>query len=528
MYCKEPELTKQGLLKGYFRKALFSNQEVSGEWREEMILEAKNVQKEFGPTIALDRAYIQLRSGEVNALAGENGAGKSTILKAIAGVHRMDAGTITIDGREVEIRDTKDAVANGISIVFQESTINPFISISENIFMDRLHTFAKPVVGIDWKRLNESAQEILDGMESGIDVKTDIRSLNLGQWKLIEVARALSYHPQILLLDESTAFLNHTETVSFINSVKKLRKDGMAIGFVSHHMQEIYELADRITVMRDGKFIVEMLRSEVTQERLESAMVGRSIGDKLYPERRQTPSEKTVLRVEHLSVENQLSDASFELREGEILGIGGLKQSGGDAIINAIYGAVTANGGKITVGNETYTATKPVQSLKRKIALLPGERTLEGLIVNFSIGDNIVMSAGPRKGVLRDRKKEKELVNRYIEQVKIKTDNPNNQASSLSGGNMQKVVIGKCLATDPRILLLNNPTRGIDISARQEIYTLIRGLANEGMSIIMLTEDLLELLGMSDRILITRHNKISKIFEENNGLTEEDVISYIV
>ena len=493
-----------------------------------MILEARDVRKAFGPTIALDKAYVQLRSGEVTALVGENGAGKSTILKAIAGVHSMDAGTITIDGKKVEIHNMKEAAANGISIVFQESTINPYISIAENIFIDRLHEYGKLLVGIDWKRINKDAQEILDSMESGIDVKSDIRSLNLGQWKLVEVARALSYNPKVLLLDESTAFLNHNETVSFISSVKKLREKGLAIGFVSHHMQEVYDLADRITVMRDGKFIVEMLRNEVTQERLESAMVGRNIGEKLYPPRRETPATKVVLKAENLQVDGQLKGATFELKEGEILGIGGLKESGGDAIIDAIYGAVPISGGSVTVNGETYTSTVPVESLNRKISLLPGERTLEGLIVNFSIADNIVMSAGPKKGVLRDKQKEKELVERYVDKVKIKTNNPNNPANSLSGGNMQKVVIGKCLATDPKVLLLNNPTRGIDISARQEIYNLIRKLASEGMSIIMLTEDLLELLGMSDRIIITRNFEISKIFEENNNLTEEDVISYIV
>ena len=493
-----------------------------------MILKAKDIRKTFGPTIALDNAQVELKDGEVNALVGENGAGKSTILKAIAGVHSMDSGEIMIDGQKVDIHNTNDAIANGISIVFQESTINPFITIAENIFIDRLHQYKKFGRGIDWKRINEDAQEILHSMESGIDVKTDIHALNLGQWKLIEVARALSYHPKILLLDESTAFLNHNETVSFISSVKKLRERGMAIGFVSHHMQEIYELADRITVMRDGKFIVEMLREEVTQERLEAAMVGRNIGDKLYPEKSKNKNAETILKVEHLTVENQLTDASFELKKGEILGIGGLKQSGGDAIVDAIYGAVPMDGGSITMDGDTYTSTTPIQSLNRKIALLPGERTLEGLIVNFSIADNIVMSAGPKKGVLRDKKREKELVDQYIKEVMIKTKNPSNPASSLSGGNMQKVVIGKCLATNPKVLLLNNPTRGIDISARQEIYSLIRGLANEGMSIIMLTEDLLELLGMSDRILITRNKEISKIFDENNGLTEEDVISYIV
>ena len=493
-----------------------------------MILEAKNVRKEFGNTLALDEAYVMLKSGEVTALVGENGAGKSTLLKAIAGVHDMDKGEILIDGKQVEISNMNDAYKNGISIVFQESTINPFISISENIFIDRLHEYSKPLKGMNWKRIIKDAQEILDSMESGIDATVDIRSLNLGQWKLIEVARALSYNPKVLLLDESTAFLNHNETRSFITSVKKLREDGLAIGYVSHHMQEIYELADRITVMRDGRFIVEMSRDEVTQEKLEAAMVGRSIGEKLYPPRRETPATEVVMRVNDLCVEHQLKNATFDLRRGEILGIGGLKESGGDAIINAIYGAVPIQSGSVTLENETYSSTRPVDSLARNVSLLPGERTLEGLITNFSIADNIIMSAGPRKGLLRDRKKEKELVSKYVSQVKIKTDNPNNPASSLSGGNMQKVVIGKCLATDPRVLLLNNPTRGIDISARQEIYTLIRGLANDGLSIILLTEDLLELLGMSDRILITRNFAISKIFDENKDLKEEDIIGYIV
>ena len=317
-----------------------------------MILEARNICKTFGATVALNNAYVQLRSGEVNALVGENGAGKSTILKAIAGVHSIDSGNITIDDKEIEVANMKEAYANGISIVFQESTIDPFISIAENIFIDRLHEYGKPFRGINWKKINRDAQEILDSMESDIDVKKDIRSLNLGQWKLIEVARALAYNPKILLLDESTAFLNHNEAVSFVESVKKLREKGMAIGFVSHHMQEVYDLADRITIMRDGNFIMEMEREEVNQERLEAAMVGRNIGDKLYPERRKIPAKEVVLKVENLEVENQLNNASFELYKGEILGIGGLKESGGDAIINAIFGAVPIKKGKVIVEGE--------------------------------------------------------------------------------------------------------------------------------------------------------------------------------
>ncbi|MHC1773307.1 MAG: sugar ABC transporter ATP-binding protein [Flexilinea sp.] len=493
-----------------------------------MIIKSMNICKRFGATIALDCAQVQLSSGQIHSIVGENGAGKSTLLKIIAAVYKADSGEITIDGKQFDPKNLLDASKQGVTIVFQESTINPYISVAENIFIGRLEEYNRPFLGINWKKIKKDAQEILDSMEAEIDVNKDINSLDLGQWKLVEVARALSYNPSVLLLDESTAFLNNKESTAFLKAIKNLRDQGLAIGFVSHHMNEIFEVSDRITVMRDGKFVVEFSREEATMEAIEAAMVGRAIGSKMYPPQCERTSEEVVIRADHISITGKLDDISFDLKKGEILGIGGLKDAGGESILDAIYGVEPISTGKLAYCDEEFTVTTPNKSLQRKISLVPGERTLEGLITDFTIKENLVMSALPRKGLIRDRKGENELAEHFVEKIKIKTDNVDNTANSLSGGNMQKVVIGKCLAINPNVLLLNNPTRGIDVSARQEIYMLMRELCHEGFSIIMLTEDLLELLGMSDRIILMRKKKISHFFEKNKNLSEEDMIGYIV
>lgn len=493
-----------------------------------MKLIAKDICKRFGATVALDNASVEFNSGEVHALAGENGAGKSTLLKVIAAVHRPDSGEIYLDEKRFIPKDFLDASSKGVTIVFQESTINPYITISENIFIDRLRVYNSWMKSIQWSKLKNDAQEILDSMGADINVNQDIRSLDLGQWKLIEVARALAYKPKVLLLDESTAFLNNKEIKAFLSVIDNLRQQGLAIGFVSHHMNEVFEISDRITVMRDGKYVVELNTKEATSERLESAMVGREIGAKLFPERQEQAAGETILSVKNLSVKDKLENVSFDLKKGEILGIGGLKGAGGEAVLEAIYGIEPIQSGSVEYKKETYRGTSPYKSLKRKIAMVPGERTLEGLIPEFSIQDNLVMAALPKKGLLRDKKQEHEISAAYIEKIRIKTKNYNDPANSLSGGNMQKVVLGKFLAANPSILLLNNPTRGIDVSARQEIYSLMRDIADSGVSIIMLTEDLLELLGMSDRIIIMRKKAISKVYEKAIGLTEADLIGNII
>jgi ABC-type sugar transport system ATPase subunit len=493
-----------------------------------MKLTAKNVYKRFGATVALDNASVVLHSGEVHALAGENGAGKSTLLKVIAAVHKPDSAQIFLDDEPFQPKDFLDASAKGVTIVFQESTINPYVSIAENIFIDRLRIFNTRLGNIQWPKIKKDAQELLDSMGADIHVNQDVRSLDLGQWKLIEVARALAYKPKVLLLDESTAFLNNKEVQAFLSVINTLRDQGLAIGFVSHHLNEVFEISDRITIMRDGKYVVELNTKEATSEQIEAAMVGREIGSKLFPARPAPLEREPVLHVEGLSVKDQVEDVSFDLKRGEILGIGGLKGAGGEAVLEAIYGTEPIVSGCIRYGQEKYKSTTPNKSLARRIAMVPGERTLEGLIPEFSIRDNLVMAALPKKGLFRDKKEESGIAREYVDRIRIKTNDVNNPANSLSGGNMQKVVLGKFLAATPNILLLNNPTRGIDVSARQEIYTLMREIANSGVSIIMLTEDLLELLGMSDRIIIMRKKTISKVYEQVNGLTEADIIGSII
>lgn len=497
--------------------------------RYQMIVQAVDICKRFDATVALDHAKIELVPGQIHSIVGENGAGKSTLLKVIAAVHKPDSGKITIDGQHFAPLNFLDASKKGVTIVFQESSINPYLTIAENIFIGRHHEFSRPFLGLDWKRMNREAQDILASIESGIDIRQNIRSLDFGQWKLIEIARALSYNPKVLLFDESTAFLNNRESRVFLQAVRNLRNRQIAIGFVSHHMNEIFEVSDRITVMRDGKFIAEYGRNEATVERIESAMVGRSIGSSIYPDHPTVKaSDDVILSVKNLSVDNRVTDITFDLRRGEILGVGGLKGAGGEAILNAIYGSEKITAGQIYLSSSRYLAPTPSKSVLNRIALVPGERTVEGLIPEFSIHDNLNMTALPRRGLLRDKAKEKALTGAQIDSIGIKTVDAMHPVNSLSGGNMQKVVLGKCLSIHPDILLLNNPTRGIDIKARQDIYALLRELCSQGVSILLLTEDLLELLGMSDRILLLKKKRVSKIFEENRDLAEEDVIRFIV
>lgn len=493
-----------------------------------MELIAKNICKSFGVTKAVDNVAVKLCSGEVRAIVGENGAGKSTLLKIIAGAHSKDSGEIYIDGEFFNPTDLMDASGKGVTIVFQETTINPSLTIAENIFIDRLREFKKMFGVIDWKKIKSSAQKILDDIGADISVNRNIQSLDLGQWKIIEIARALSYNPKVLLLDESTAFLSNKEATAFLTVIEKLKNSGMAIGFVSHHMNEIFEIADKITIMKDGKWVSEHSTSEVTSKEIETLMVGREIGENFYPSRNSSVSKDIVLSTENLSVKGVLSDINLSLYKGEILGIGGLKGCGGEDVLRTIYGDTGFDKGRILLDHDEYKPKKPYHALANGVALVPGERTLEGLISGFPVINNISMAAIPKKGLLINKKAEYSIAIKYINDLKIKTSSPFLPCSSLSGGNMQKVVIGKCLATKPKILLLNNPTRGIDVGARHEIYNLIRGLSEEGMSIILLSEDLLELIGMSDRIYVMRRGKISGIFSSDELPSEEDLISHML
>lgn len=499
-----------------------------------MQLSAQNISKSFGATRALVDVSVTLESGKVRALVGENGAGKSTLFKVLAAHEKRDAGVVLLDGQPYDPANTREAEALGVAMVLQEVTINPSLGIAENIFIDRMQRFSGVFGILNAKALRRAAQEILDQIGAGVSVNRDLSQLDLGQWKVIEIARALSYDPKVLLLDESTAYLNTREVDALLNVIRSLKERGICIGFVSHHLDEVARVADMVTILKDGAWVGDYAVDEITPDEIGALMVGRDVSQQMYPPRRSVEDgvrleqEEPVLVLENVAVEGRLEGIDLKLRRGEILGIGGLKGSGGEDILGVLNGDLRKPKGRMAFADQEYRPKKPADAWKLGIGYLPGNRTGEGLIVDFTVQENLTMASRPRKGLFRDQRAERKSSEELIADLTIKASSPAVPCGSLSGGNMQKVVLGKCMAPEPRLLLLNNPTRGIDVGARMEIYRIIHDLAGQGVAVILLSEDLPELIGLSDRIVITRVGRISKVFGRDERPTEEEIVSYMV
>lgn len=494
-----------------------------------MLFKAQNISKRFGATEALRDVAITLEPGKVHALVGENGAGKSTLFKICAGALQKDAGMMTLDENSFNPANMRSAQAAGVALVFQELTIVPSLGIAENIFIDRMHAFAGYLGLSRWKKLRAAAQGILDDIGADISVTQNIDQLDLGQLKVIEIARALSYQPRVLLLDESTAFLNTQELERLFAVIRRLREQHIAVGYISHHLEEVEKIADDITILKDGTWVGHYKRGELTQRQIEARMVGREIGRDIYPPARDFEAKDVVLEIRDASLSGKMRNINLTLYRSEILGIGGLKNSGGEVLLEALVGDRPLVSGQMRLNAQTYRPRAPYDAWEQRIAYLPGERTGEGLIVDFSVSENLSMAAMPRRGQFVDRMAERKLVHDLIEELQIKAASPLVPCNSLSGGNLQKVVMGKCMATQPDVLILNNPTRGIDVGARMQIYSIIRDLAEKrGMSIILLSEDLNELIGMSDRIIIMRKGEISKEFAHGAFPSEHEIVSYMI
>lgn len=493
-----------------------------------MPLQAQNMKKSFGATQALKDVSISLEEGQVHALVGENGAGKSTLFKICAGFLPPDAGTMTLDGQPYAPANMQQAQQAGVALVFQEMTINPSMDVAENIYIDRLREYAGFLGVTRWGKLRRAAQDVLDDIGANISVNQSITELDLGQLKVLEVARALSYNPKVLLLDESTAFLNTQEIDTLFRVVNRLREQGIAIGYISHHLDEIDRIADTITILKDGTWVGDFVHGELTSEQIEARMVGREIGKDIYPPARGFASDDPIMTLENITVPGKLQNINLKLYRGEILGIGGLKGAGGEALVETMIGAEKPTGGTMTFNGQPYKPQIPAHAWDHGIAYLPGDRTGEGLIVDFTVQTNLSMASIPHRGPFIDRAAERDMVTEIIPRLNIKAESPTVPASSLSGGNLQKVVLGKCMVPEPVVLLLNNPTRGIDVGARMQIYATIRQLADNGLSIVLLSEDLLELIGMSDRIMVMRKGKISSVFAQDDTMTEEKIVSQMI
>jgi len=491
------------------------------------LLELSDISKSFGATQALRGVQLSLKSGEVHALVGENGAGKSTLFKVCSGVVQSDRGEMRMDGQPYRPRTLFEAQQARVALVFQEMTIIPTIGVAENIFADRLRLFAGSFGFTGWRSLRRAASKILDEIGADFSVQSDVSKLSLGQLKVIEIARALSYEPKVLLLDETTAFLNTQEVDLLFRVVVHLKERGIAVGFISHHLDEIDRLANRFTILKDGKYVGSYAVGELNRRQIESKMVGRELGASIFPRRRDRIAGESLLSFSRASAGLKLRQISFSVKSGEIVGIGGLKGSGGEQALEAAIGELRLHSGSLSWRGKNFYPRGPFDAWRKGIAYVPGDRTGEALLMDFSVEMNLMLAQLVLSGPLVDFPKQRSLVIKLLKQLQIKAETPKMVCSSLSGGNLQKVVLGKCMAVQPKLLLLNNPTRGIDVGARAQIYQIIRDLVEAGAGVLFVSEDLSELLGLSDRILVFRNGGISREFFEPATCTEEEVVSYM-
>lgn len=472
----------------------------------EISLSCKGLVKTYPGVVALDNVNFELRKGEVHALLGENGAGKSTLIKAIAGAHRCDTGTINIFGHEFKEISPRQAKELGVEVVYQEFNQMPTLSVAENVYLTEVR--GKRVL-VNQKDFNRRAKELFDSMHLNLDPRAKVKTLTNGYKQMVEIAKAISKPTtKILVLDEPTAPLTVDEVEILFNIIEDLKAKGISIIFISHRMPEIFRICDRVTVMRDGKSIGTLNVQDTNREELVSLMVGRKLNEN-FPER-QTPIGDVVLEAKNLCG-NGVEDISFQVRKGEILGFAGLVGTGRTETLRLIYGADKLEKGEIFLNGEKIHVTSPKNALQQGIALLPEDRKLQGVLLNMTLKANINISVLSRisKALVVNRKQEKQNAVDYIERLRIVTPSMHQQAKNLSGGNQQKVALAKCLATNAQVLIMDEPTRGIDVGAKLEIYNLMRELSAEGMAIIMISSEMDELLGMSDRVVVMSEGRMA-------------------
>ena len=483
-----------------------------------MQIEMRGIDKSFGGNAVLKGAGFLLDDGEVHALMGENGAGKSTLMKILTGVYTKDAGQVIVDGKEVCYNNPQEAEKAGIVFIHQELNVLFDLTVEENMFLGKE---IKKAFGIcDRKAMRKRVQEILDMLGVDIDPAQRMDELSIGQQQMIEIAKALMVDAKVIIMDEPTAALTQSETEVLFEVVNSLRKKGVSIVYISHRMEEIFELCDRITILRDGTYIDTKRIADIDMNDIVKMMIGREIGER-YP-LRDAKIGDVAFEVKNLNCPGAFENVSFNVRAGEVLGVSGLMGAGRTEIMQAIFGNMPHVTGQIFLDGKEIKNKNPQQAIENGIGFITEDRKVEGLMLEESIMKNISLANLGRisKNGVINKKKEQELVNQGIEELKIRCFGPQHESDNLSGGNQQKVVFAKWIYTNPKVLILDEPTRGVDIGAKKEIYNIINELAAKGVAIIMVSSELPEVLGMSDRVMVVREGEVRGILNKEEANQE--------
>ena len=486
----------------------------------EYILELQDIVKRFPGVVALNHVQFQLKKGEIHALMGENGAGKSTFIKVITGVHEPDAGKIILKGQEVQFHSPLDAAAKSIVAIYQHSTAYPHLTVAENIFISR---YKKKGIFLNWPKMYDEAEKLLRDLGSNIDPRNEMGALTVAEQQVVEIAKAISANAEILIMDEPTAALSERECEQLYKIAERLRDNGTSIIFISHRIEDMYRLATRVTVFRDAHYIDTFAVEGLPKEKLINAMVGREVGN-LYP-KREVPIGDVVFSAKGLCRQGVFQDVSFDVRAGEVLGFAGLVGAGRTEVFEALCGITKLEKGTVEVNGKKVHFQHPKEAIDAGVGYLPEDRHRHGLILSWEVYKNVTIATLSKyasvKGI--DQKKEKEVSRKYSEELATKIQSVTDKVDSLSGGNQQKVVVSKLLDSDLKVLILDEPTKGVDVGAKAQIYDIIMDLAEKGYAIVLISSEMPEVISMSDRIAIMANGRLPEIVDAK-GITQERIL----
>lgn len=491
------------------------------------IISLKNVHKSFGGVSVLNGVDFDLQKGSVHALVGQNGAGKSTMMKILTGVYTCDSGDIYIDGSKVKMNSYSDAVSHGISLIFQELSLIPTLTVAENIFLNR-EILEGPF--LDKKSMERKAHELLQSLDIDVDVHSRVEDLDVGVCQMIEIAKALSVNAKVLILDEPTASLSEKETTHLFTLINSLKQRGVSMIYISHRMAEIFKICDTITVLRNGSIVTTKPTRDYSLTRLIEDMIGRKTAA-LTTADEELASKCTgrpLMTVEHLNCGSRLKDVSFELREGEVLGLAGLMGSGRTEVVESLFGLNKDASGQVTINGQPYEIKGVRHAIDSGLALIPEDRRREGLVLMHSVEENLIVPIFDKlkRGLLLESKKVADIAERSISDMAIKTHSRKTPAFNLSGGNQQKIVVGKWLNSAPSVLLLDEPTAGVDVGSKREIIDKVRDFVGENRAAIFISSDILELISACDRFIVFYDGKVTATYDRSE-ITEE-VLQYAI